>query len=358
MWREAAVRNKWQKIDNEGCDDMVNSRFFSALITAILIGVIAMALPAQGEVKKSQTAEDNVALVNGAAIGREEYDGEILKVQKALVGFGKPLTCNQVASVRTEVLEGMIRREILYQESRKSGVKPDENAVNEEIKALKQQFPTETEYRNELSRKNISEEILRSRFEKNSSIQQYVERQFAAKITVPDSDLVTYYEGHLNLFRQPQQTCVSHILIQTDPKWDEPRKQEARRKIEQILKGMKKGQDFATLAREQSDGLTRTNGGELGCLKTGQLERQFENAILPLKSGDTTDIIETNYGFHLFKVTDRKPETVLAYEQVKEKIRQFLRVEKAKQEAELQAKALRGKAGVEILVSEEKAVGK
>lgn len=332
---------------------MCNNRLSITLITATIIGFLAMSLPARGEVKKPQSVDDKVAVVNGAPIGREEYDGEVLKIQMALMGLGKPLTSKQVASVQKEVLEGMISREILYQESRKSGIKPDENAVNEEIKALRQQFPTEMDYKNELSRKKLSEEVLRSRLEKNSAIQNYIERQFAAKITVPDSDMVNYYEGHLNLFRQPQQTCVSHILIQTDPKWDEPRKQEARRKIEQILKGLKQGQDFAALAREQSDGPTRTNGGELGCLKTGQLEKQFESAILPLKPGDTTDLIETNYGFHIFRVTDKKPETVLAYEQVKEKIRQFLREEKAKQEAALQAKTMRAKAGVEILVNEE-----
>jgi peptidyl-prolyl cis-trans isomerase C len=63
--------------------------------------------------------------------------------------------------------------------------------------------------------------------------------------------------------------------------------------------------------------------------------------------------VETSYGFHLFKVTDRKPETVLAYEKVKEKIRQFLRDEKAKQEADLRAKSLREKAAVEIFLREE-----
>src|SRR3972149_7378215 len=160
---------------------MLLNRVSSFQIMVIMIGFIAIVLPAQGEVKKPQSV-DKVAIVNGVPIERGEFDGEVLNIQKTLLGFAKPLTCNQVASVQTEVLESMIRREILYQESRKSGIKPDENAVNKEIETLRQQFSNETEYKNELSRRNISEEILRSGMERNSSVQQYVERQFADKV--------------------------------------------------------------------------------------------------------------------------------------------------------------------------------
>jgi peptidyl-prolyl cis-trans isomerase C len=316
-----------------------------------MISFIVMVMPALAEEKKPQST-DKVAIVNGVLIDRGEFEGEVLRIQKALLGFGKPLTCNQIASVQTEVLESMIRREVLYQFSRKSGIKPDEDAVNKEIQTLRQQFSNETEYKNELSRRNISEEMLRSRLERNSSIQQYIERQFVSKVKVTDKEMIEYYGSHMDLFKQPLQIRISHILIQTDPKWEKSRKQEARRKIEQILKNLKKGQDFAALAKEQSDGPTKANGGDLGYITTGQLDKQFESTVFALKSGETTDIIETDYGFHLFKLMDKKPETILAYENVKEKIQQFLIEEKAKQEAELHAKTLREKANVTLFLPE------
>jgi peptidyl-prolyl cis-trans isomerase C/foldase protein PrsA len=85
----------------------------------------------------------------------------------------------------------------------------------------------------------------------------------------------------------------------------------------------------------------------------GQLEKQLESVVFSLKPGETSEIIETGYGLHIFKAIERKPETILSYEAVKEKIRQFLREEKAKQEAELQAKTLREKASVEVLLGED-----
>jgi peptidyl-prolyl cis-trans isomerase C len=320
------------------------------MMILIVVGFMGMALPARGEEKKPQP-EDKVAIVNGAPIEKAEFDGEVMMIQKTLLGSGKPLTCKQVSSIQKEVLESLIRREILYQESRSAGIRPDEKAVDEEIKDLRKQFSSEAEFKKELRGRNMSEEVLRSRIEKNNSIQQYIERRFLSKVAVPDNDVVSYYEGHLDLFKQPLQIRISHILIKTDPKWEASRKEEARRKAEQILKDLKRGKDFAMLAREQSDGPTRTNGGDLGYIRRGQLEKPIESVVFNLKPGETSGIVETSYGFHLFRMTDKKPETILAYDEVKEKVRQFLREEKAKQEAELQAKALRDKAGVEVLMN-------
>jgi peptidyl-prolyl cis-trans isomerase C len=328
---------------------------FKVLLFAVCIAVIS---PAWGETKKAEPAADRVAVVNGVPIERGEFDKEVYLIQKSLVSLGKPLTCSQVAQIRSEVLESMIRREILYQDSRKAGIKPDETAITKEIFALRQQFPSDAEYRNELSRRNLTEEALRSQLERNSALQQYVDRKFSSKVVVTDEDMVRYYESNLDLFKQPLQARVSHILVQVDPKWDDQRKQEVRRKAEQILRNLKKGQDFAALAREQSDGPTRANGGDLGYIRKGQLDAQLENAVFKLKPGETSDIIETSYGFHIFRMSDWKPETILAYETVKDQIRQRLSQEKARQDADVYAKSLREKASVEIFLSEETGAAK
>jgi len=334
------------------------NRIISFQIAVLFAISMTMTSLVWGEAKKAEPSVDRVAIVNGVPIERKEFDGEVFLIQKSFLGNGRPLTCGQITSIRTEVLESMIRRELLYQDSRKSGIKPDASAVTKEISALKQQFPSEAEFRNELSRRSMTEEALRSQLERNSSLQQYMDRQFVAKVTVTDAEMVGYYENHLDLFKQPLQVRVSHILVQSDPKWDDARKQEARKKAEQVLKNLKKGQDFAALAREQSDGPTSKNGGDLGYIRRGQLEAQLENAVFKLKAGDTSDIIQTSYGFHLFKMVDRKPETILAYDVVKEQLRQHLVQEKARQDADLYAKTLREKASVEILLGEEMSAAK
>ena len=328
------------------------SRKISCLLTIAITVVCMMAVSsALGETKKNQK-EEKVAVVNGAPIEKDEFDGEVFLIQKTVLGLGKPLSCEQVSSIRREVLESMIRRELLYQAARKSGIKPDENAINKDINSLKQQFSDETEYKNELSKRGINEEVLRARMIRNSLVQKYVSKEFTDKVDVTDKEIQDYYQKNIDLFKQPFQMRVSHISIQSDPKDGDSRKKELRGKAEKILKNLKDDKDFADLAREYSDGPTKNKGGDLGYLRKGQLEKQFESKVLALKKGEITDIIETEYGFHIFKVTDIKPETILAYENVKEKVKKFLVDEKIKQEADEYARKLREKTDVKILLPE------
>ena len=328
------------------------SRKISCLLTIAITVVCMMAVSsALGETKKNQK-EEKVAVVNGAPIEIGEFDGEVLLIQKTVLGLGKPLSCEQVSLIRREVLESMIRRELLYQAARKSGIKPDENAINKDINSLKQQFSGETEYKNELSRRGINEEVLRARMIRNSLVQKYVDKEFTGKVNVTDKEIQEYYQKNIDLFKQPFQMQVSQIFIQSDPKGGDSRKKELRGKAEKILKNLKDDQDFADLAREYSDGPTKNKGGDLGYLRKGQLEKQFESKIFALKKGEITDVIETDYGFHIFKVTDIKPETILAYENVKEKVKKFLVDEKAKKEADEYARKLREKTDVKILLPE------
>ena len=322
-------------------------------LAALFALCAVLAAPARGVAKTSEATSERVAVVNGVSLERTDFDKEVFLVQRSVLGLGQPLTCGQIALIRSEVLESMIKRELLFQDSRRTGIKPDEGAITKEIAALRQQFASESEYRNELARRNVSEEALRSQLARNSALQQYLDRQFAAKVSVTDAEMVAYYESHLDMFKQQLQARVSHILVQVDPAWNDARKREARRKADEILKNLKKGQDFAALAREQSDGPTRTNGGDLGYIRTGQLEPELDRAVFGLKAGEVSDVVETGYGYHLFKVSDRKPATVLAYDAVKEQILQHLVQEKAKQNADLHAKGLREKASVEILLREE-----
>jgi len=329
------------------------------LIIAITVVCMIAVSSALGETKKNQK-EEKVAVVNGAPIEKDEFDGEVFLVQKTVLGLGKPLSCEQVSSIRREVLESMIRRELLHQAARKSGIKPDENAINKDINSLKKQFSDETEYKNELSRRGINEEVLRARMIRNSLVQKYVYKEFTDKVDVTDKEIQDYYQKNIDLFKQPFQIRVSHISIQSDPKDGDSHKKELRGKAEKILKNLKDDQDFADLAREYSDGPTKNNGGDLGYLRKGQLEKQFESKVLALKKGEITDIIETEYGFQIFKVTDIKPETILAYETVKEKVKKFLVDEKTKQAADLYAKKLREKAGtgIEIFIKEDLSAAK
>ena len=130
-------------------------------------------------------------------------------------------------------------------------------------------------------------------------------------------------------------------MVSVDPKGNATQKDEARKKIEMVRQRLRKGEDFAALAREFSQCPSSAKGGDLGYFKRGKMAKPFEEAAFGLKAGEVSDIVETRFGFHLIKLVDKKPEGTIRYEDVKEKIGQYLKREKVKNQVSLYVEELR-----------------
>lgn len=114
-----------------------------------------------------------------------------------------------------------------------------------------------------------------------------------------------YYKEHLSEFNQEAQVKASHILIKSDK--DDTNKASKKEKIEAILKKINSGEDFATLAKNESeDPGSKINGGDLGFFTAGMMVEEFSKAAFSLKVGEVSQIIESPFGFHIIKVTDQK----------------------------------------------------
>ena len=135
-----------------------------------------------------------------------------------------------------------------------------------------------------------------------------------------------YYEENKDDFYTDTVTA-SHILLKTiDDNGNElsdEKKKEAKKKAEEALKRVKSGEDFAQVAKEYSEDSTASNGGELGTFGRGQMVSEFENAAFSMKPGEISDIIKTQYGYHIIKVTERVDEQK-SYDDVKDEINSTL----------------------------------
>ena len=135
-----------------------------------------------------------------------------------------------------------------------------------------------------------------------------------------------YYEENKDDFYTDTVTA-SHILLKTiDDNGNElsdKKKKEAKKKAEEALKKVKSGEDFAQVAKEYSEDSTASNGGELGTFGRGQMVSEFENAAFSMKPGEISDIIKTQYGYHIIKVTERVDEQK-SYDDVKDEIKSTL----------------------------------
>jgi peptidyl-prolyl cis-trans isomerase C len=322
-------------------------RWFWALITAINLAWIAF--PALAVEK---TSEAKVAVVNGSVITQEDFDREMSRVLQRLASMGRSFDDSQLLAIKKDVLEGLINGELLYQESQRKGIKVEEVAINEQLETLKKRFPSEDEFKTALTKANLSEPDIRSQIKRGLTIEQFITKHFAEKVTVSDKQIRAYYDSHPDSFKQPEQVHACHILIRVDPQADESQRAEARKKIEEIQKKLQEGEDFATLAKGFSQGPSSTKGGDLGYFRRGQMAKPFEQAAFALKPGEVSDLVETRFGYHLIKVIDKKPETTIPYDDIKERIEQYLKNKKVQEEVSLYVEKLKEDAKVERFPTE------
>jgi len=320
-------------------------------------GVVLMALALVSDASllaaaEKEVSKDNVALVNGSAITRAELDRLMTSAQGRLSRAGKGLSGSQLTEMKKQALESLIDRELLYQESQRQGIKVDETVIKEEIDALKKRFPSEAEMKKSLARMKLSENFMRSQFTQEKAIQQLIDKEFGQKVSVADKDVKAYYDKSPDFFKQPEQVQARHILIKVDPQADETAKAEARKTLEDVQQKLHKGGDFAALAKEFSQCPSSADGGNLGTFKRGQMVKPFEEAAFALKPGEVSDIVETKFGYHLIEVTDKQPEKTIPYEDVKDRLKQYLRQEAIQKEVRLYVEKLKEKAEVERFLTE------
>lgn len=151
-----------------------------------------------------------------------------------------------------------------------------------------------------------------------------------SKVTVTPQEVETRYKENVAAFSTPEQTRASHILFATEGK-DEAA---VRKLAEEVLARVKKGEDFAALAKQYSDDGSKANGGDLDFFPRGMMVGPFDTAAWTLQPGQTTEeLVRTDFGFHIIRVTDRRAATTRTLEEVRAQIEDQIRTEKARAEA-------------------------
>lgn len=178
---------------------------------------------------------------------------------------------------------------------------------------------------------------VKERIKKALSFRRLLDTQGADDVNVTVEDARKYYSENPRQFETPEQVRASHILIMpdtSDPNADpNEAKAAAKAKAQELLKQIKKdGADFATLARANSnDPGSAQRGGDLNFFPRGKMVPPFDKAVFELKVGQVSDIVETNYGYHIIKLTDYKDASIIALEQVQNDIINMLTTKKTQE---------------------------
>jgi peptidyl-prolyl cis-trans isomerase D len=195
--------------------------------------------------------------------------------------------------------------------------------------------PTDAEI---AARFNASQESYRLPEKRRVRVLAVDAEQLRAKMTVTPQEVEARYRENIQTYSSPEQVRASHILLKTEGK-DEAA---VRKQAEAVLARVKAGGDFAALARQYSEDTSKDKGGDLDFFGRGAMVKEFEDAAWALSPGQTSDLVQSSFGFHIIKVTDKRAASTRSFEEVKAQIEDQMRWERAQAEADRIAQEIAG----------------
>ena len=316
------------------------------IFTIVLLTIGAAAASAE----EKKPALEKAAVINGTIITKNEYNWELNLYIDRVTREGRQINDSQLEKLKVEILESLINRELLYQESQKTGIVVQPQEMMQEVAAIKQRFPSEDQFIKAISNMNLTEVTLKAQIKQRLAIQKLIDNQIADKIVISADESKQYYTANPQLFQQPGEIRASHILIKLDPAADEAKKAEAQTKIKMIQQKLRNGEGFAELAKASSEGPSSVNGGDLGFFKRGQMVKPFEDVAFALEPNEVSDIVQTRFGYHIIKLVEKKPERKIGYEEIQKRLEEHLKQKKVQEQVGSYLIELRKGAEIEKLI--------
>lgn len=290
---------------------------------------------------------DVIATVNGVAITRAELDRAV----KALLAQNRmqaPTDPEQKKKLEAAAQDSLITQEVLYQAARKEEIPDLDKTVTTKFDEGKSRFKSNEEFEKALKDNGITAQELKDLLRRDTIISTYVEKQISSKITITAEQAKKFYDENLDrYFKKPEAIKASHILVGVDPKASAEDKEKAKKKADDLLKQIKGGADFAELAKKESTCPSGKNGGDLGEFGRGQMVKPFEDAAFGLKQGEVSGVVETQFGYHIIKLTGKTEGGAVPFDQVKGKIEEALKGQEVQKQVLARVEDLKKTAKIE-----------
>jgi peptidyl-prolyl cis-trans isomerase C len=246
-------------------------------------------------------------------------------------------------------LDQLVMRELITQEAQARRVAPDETAVERDYKQARGQFKSAQEWARFLSSKGFDPASFRTELRTRNMVDKVV-RQEAEKLAavVSDTDAKAFYDQNPTLFNSGERVRASHILLRVPEGAGPEVKKTQRANAEAALARVRKGEDFAAVARQVSeDPGSAPRGGDLGAFGKGQMVPAFEQAAFALPAGQVSGLVESPFGFHIIRVQERLPAGRVPFDPVKGRIKDHLAQTRREKAVDDLVRGLKAKAKIE-----------
>lgn len=322
---------------------------------AILAGLVAWAGTwgvSMAADQKGQGASGDVpkvvAKVNGKAISGEQYQKLFRQMESSQGAGGRPGGAPaDPQAFKEQVLERLITVEVLAQKAEQLKIQAEPQQLDQRIQEIQQSLGGEQAMKDALQAHGLSMEDLRADIQRSMRIQKLLEKEVFEKVAVDQGEVKGFYDSNPQVFQVPEQVRARHIIVMVKEGATEADKKQAQAAIQKAADRIRKGESFEEVAKQVSQDGTAQRGGDLGYFSRGQMVPEFEKVAFGLEKGKVSPVVETQFGYHLIKVEDRKEARILSFQEVEPKIAEFLRQRKGEEQLKAYVDGLRGQAKIE-----------
>ncbi|MCJ7579026.1 MAG: peptidyl-prolyl cis-trans isomerase [Candidatus Aminicenantes bacterium] len=315
-------------------------------IKMLLIILVFLCTPVL--VQTQDIVEAIVAVVNDEFISLSEYKErhdnfyQMLKAQFQGEDFTK-----QYEALKNSLMDTMITELLLLQESRMKGIDVTEQ-LNAQINMIKEQngFTSDEDLILALKRENINFEPWKENLELGLLQQAVIYSEVGRSIVVDDSELIGFYNQHLEDFREPEEYTIKAIYVSSDGKSEE----EVQAKKREIDGKISAEEDMSILAAQYGEGPEKDAQGDLGSFQKGQMLPNMEQAVEGLQAGELTTWIEMPNGWYLLRLEGKKESRIKPFEEVRGDIETALFNEKNETGLQKYLVELKARSFIKILV--------
>ncbi len=285
---------------------------------AVLVAVLCVALQVSAQV--SPTAV--VLTVNDQPVYSWEIGLLIPQIQQEMARQGMQPEQEMVIQAS---MQRVVDSKLLAQEARRRQMKPNDQRAKASLAQIEQQAGGREKLDEAVSQLGMTYALLEASVIEADLVQVFIEATIDPQVVVTAEDVENYYKENPQMFQQPEQVHARHILMQTGAEATSEAKAAALAKAAAARKRALAGEDFAALATEMSEGPSAPQGGDLGFFGRQQMVAPFADAAFALEVGQISEVVETQFGYHVIKVEEKKPASTMSLDEVRQPLEQMLR---------------------------------
>ena len=269
------------------------------------------------------------AFVNGEEITGEAVGFELDRLVRFYMSHGMSMdeVKQNLPKLEEKALEQAIGAKLLLERASMLDVPVEAADIDAEVAKVVAQVGGEENYRKALEAQGVTEENFRKELEKGARVNKLVAQACSSVPEPTEEEVVSFYEAHKSEFVEPEQVLCQHILVKTEENDMPEAKSAAFEKIRAIRERIVAGGDFAEEAKKNSDCPSGAEGGSLGWFGRGMMVPEFDQAAFSMKKGDVSDIVTTQFGYHIIYKAGEKGGGEQTLVDVHDQIQDLLRHE-------------------------------